>query len=251
MQYFNESVIRDYGDEVTHRFLDLWHQECLSYLKHDVEVIMIDRFENPQLRKMDGTINTASPGAVIDEKIRLILWLEDINKHPPDPLILTHEVGHWILLLRGYRSVVDPNHISSENVISLNSLAHHPPLFALQRSLGHEPQEMIDSQTENDTNFYNEYKERDSQRWISDALYITDHLISCSENYRHKLNNVLRKRMPNVNRIVRSVVELIKISDLHSPESNEKLCYKLIKELKFQNWIEYDQLLPFQKHLDN
>jgi len=248
MQSFDESVMRDYGDEVTHRFLDLWHQECLVYFKHDVDVIMVDRLENSHLRKMDGTVNTASPG-VIDGKIRLILWLQDINTHPPDPIILTHEIGHWILCLKGFKTFVDPNHMSSENVISLNSLAQHPPLFVLQRSLGHEPQEMIDSQTENDTNFYREFKERDPQRWISDALYITDHLISCSENYRLRLNNLLKKRMPNVNRLVRNTIELIGKSDLHSPENNEKFCLKLIKELKLQNWIEYNQLEPFQKHL--
>lgn len=247
MQYFDESVMRDYGDEVILRFLDLWHQECLRYFKHDVEVIMIDRRENPQLRIMDGTVNTASP-SVIDEKIRLILWLEDV--HPFDPLTVTHELGHWILLFQGYKTIIDPNNISSEIVISLNSLAHHPPLFALQRSLGHEPQDMIDSQTENDTNFYNEFKERDPQRWISDALYITDHLISCSENYRLKLNNVLRKRMPNVNRIVHSVTELLETSDLHSPENNFKFYNKLLKKLKLENWTEYDQLANIQKHLD-
>ena len=226
MQYFDETVLRDHKDEPTNQMLDLWHQECLKYFKNDVDVIMVDRRYNRQLRDMDGTVNTASPG-VIDEKIRLILWLEDV--HPFDPIIVTHELG------QGYKTIIDPNNISSEIVISLNSLAQHPPLFTLQRSLGHEPQDMIDRQTENDTNFYNEFKERDPQRWISDALYITDHLISCSENYRLKLNNVLKKRMPNVNRIVRSVTELLETSDLRSPENNYKFCNKLLKKLKLNN----------------
>lgn len=247
MQYIDETVLRDYGDAPTNQMFDLWHQECLKYFKNDVGVITVDRRYNRQLRDMDGTINTASPG-VIDEKIRLILWLEDV--HPFDPIIVTHELGHWILLFQGYKTIIDPNNISSEIVISLNSLAQHPQLFALQRSLGHEPQGMIDSQTENDTNFYNEFKERDPQRWISDALYITDHLISCSENYRLKLNNVLKKRMPNVNRLVRSVTELLETSDLHSPENNTKFCDKLLKKLKLENWVEYDQLANIQKHFD-
>jgi len=77
---------------------------------------------------------------------------------------------------------------------------------------------MIDIQTQIDTNFYKEHKERDPQRWISDSLYICDHLISCSDNYRHKLINVIKKRMPNVNRLVRSIIELIEKGDLHSPK---------------------------------
>jgi len=244
-EYFPEDVLRDYGDEGTHRFLDLWHQECLRYFKHDVDVVFVDRRYNPQLRDMDGTINTAFPG-VVDEKTRLILWLEDV--HPFEPIIVTHELGHWILLFQGYKTIIDLNNISSEIVMSLNSLAQHPPLFALQRSLGHEPQHMIDIQTEYDTNFYNELKDRDPQRWISDALYITDHLISCSDNYRLKLNNVLRKRMPNVNRIVRSVTELLETSDLLSPENNYKFCIKLLKRLKLDNCIEYDQLANMEAH---
>lgn len=247
MQYFDEIVLRDYGDGSINQILDLWHQECLKYFSNDVEVIMADRRHNRQLRDMGGTINTASPG-VVGDKIRLVLWLEDV--HPFDPVIVTHELGHWILLFQGYKTIINPDNISSEIVISLNSLAQHPPLFALQRSLGHEPQRMIDSRAESDTNFYNEFKERDPRRWISDALYITDHLINCSESYRLKLNNVLRKRMPNVNRMVRSVTELLETSDLHSPENNLKFYNKLLKKLKLENWVEYDQLANIQKHFD-
>ncbi len=75
-------------------------------------------------------------------------------------------------------------------------------------------------------------------------------IISCSDKYRLKLNNVLRKRMPNVNRVVRNTIELIERSDLYSPENNEKFCLKLIKELEFENWVKYDQLAPFKKHLE-
>jgi Asp-tRNA(Asn)/Glu-tRNA(Gln) amidotransferase B subunit len=55
--------------------------------------------------------------------------------------------------------------------------------------------------------------------------------------------------MPNVNRLVRSIIELIEKGDLHSPKNNEKFCLKLMKTLNFDNWVEYDQLAPFRKNL--
>ena len=97
-------------------------------------------------------------------------------------------------------------------------MAHHPPLFTLQRSLGHEPQDMIDLKAKNDDVYLNEEKERNSQRWISDALLIADDLINCSENYRVRLNNTLRKRLPHTNRFVRTIMNTLNINDLHSPE---------------------------------
>ena len=247
MQYFNETVLRDYGDEPTNQMLDLWHQECLNYFNNDIEVIMADRRHNPRLRDIPGTINSASPH-VFDNKMHLTLWLESV--YPLEPILVTHELGHWILVLRGYKTLVDPGRTFGDIVVNLNSLAHHPPLFTVQRSLGHEPQDMIDHETKNDIDYYNEQKERDSQRWISDALYITDHLTNCSENYRLRLNNVLKKRLPNTSRFVRVIMDMLNTSDLHSPEKNLKFCYKLIKELKLDNWTEYDQLSNMVAHFN-
>jgi len=248
MQYFNETVFRDYGDEPTNLILDLWHQECLNYFNNDIEVIMADRRHNPQLRDIPGTINTAAP-VVFDNKMHLALWLESV--YPLEPVLVSHEVCHWILILRGYKTLVDPGRTFGDIVINLNSLAHHPPLFSLQRSLGHEPQDMIDRETNNDIEYYNEQKEHDSQRWISDALYITDHLTNCSVNYRLRLNNVLKKRLPNTNRIVCSIMDILNTSDLHSTEKNLKFCYKLTKELKLEKWTELDQLSDMVAHFNN
>ncbi len=245
MEYFSEDVLRDYGDESTNLMLDLWHKECVKYFNNDIEVIMADRRHNPQLRDIPGIINSASPH-VFDAKMHLTLWLESV--YPLEPILVTHELGHWILVLRGYKMLVDPGRTFGDIVVNLNSLEHHPPLFTLQRSLGHEPQDMIDHETKKDIDYYNERKERDSQRWISDALYITDHLTNCSDNYRLRLNNVLRKRLPNTNRFVRIITDILNTSDLHSAEQNLKFCYKLTKELKLGKWTEFDQLLDIAAH---
>ncbi len=100
MEYFPEDVLRDYGDEPTNLMLDLWHKECLKQFKNDIEVIMVDRRHNPQLRDIPGTVNSASP-CVFDNKMHLALWLESV--YPLEPVLVTHELGHWILALRGFK----------------------------------------------------------------------------------------------------------------------------------------------------
>ncbi len=245
MQMFEEAVLRDYGDAPTNRMFDIWHQECLNYINNDIDVIMADRRQNPQLHNIPGEMNSASP-AVFDNKLYLVLWFDSV--YPLQPLLVTHEFGHWILVLRGYKMLVDSARTYGDIVVNLNSMAHHPPLFTLQRSLGHEPQGMIDLKARNDNVYLNEEKGRNSQRWISDALLIADDLINCSENYRVRLNNTLKKRLPHTNRFVRTIMNTLNINDLHSPEKNLKFCYKLTKELKLDKWTELDQLSDIVAH---
>lgn len=247
MEYFPEDVLRDYGDIPTNQMLDLWHQECINYFNNDIEVVMADRRYHPQLRELPGTVNSASPHA-FDNKMHLTLWFESV--YPLDPILVTHELGHWILALRGYKMIIDPGRTFGDVVGYLNSLAHHPPLFALQRSLGHDPQEMIDFQTKSDIDTYKERKERDSQRWISDALYLADRLANCSENYRLRLNKVLKKRVPNTYRFIRNILGILDASELLSAEKNLKFCYKLTKELKLGKWTELDQLSDIAAYFD-
>jgi len=245
VQVLDEAVLREHLDEPTNRIFNIWHQECLNYIKNDIDVRVADRRQNPQLRDIPGEINSAAP-AVFDNKMYLVLWFDSV--YPLKPLLVTHELGHWILVLRGYKMLVDPARTYGDIVINLNSMAHHPPLFTLQRSLGHEPQDMIDLKTKNDIVYFNKEKERNSQRWISDALNIADDLINCSENYRLRLNNTMKKRLPNTNCFVRTIMNMLNISDLHSPEKNLKFCYKLLKELKLDKWTELDQISDIIAH---
>ncbi len=247
VQLVDEAALRENGDGPANKMFDIWHQECLNHIKHDIKIVMADRRQNPQLRDDTGEINSASP-AVFDNKLYLVLWLDSV--YPIKPIIVTHELGHWVLALRGYKMLVDPGRKYGDVVVNLNSLAHHPPLFVLQRSIGHEPQEMIDLKAQNDIDYLNKYKERNSQYWIPDSLNIADDLNNCSEKYRLRLHNTLKKRFPNTNRLIRTIMVTIKTNDLHSPEKNLKFLYKLTKELKLDNWSEDDQISKMIAHFD-
>jgi hypothetical protein len=103
-----------------------------------------DRRDNPQLRLglSSGEINIAYPQTV-EGKVVLFVWLDSF---PQVKWVTTsHDIGHLVLKLQGFHGM---RYLPKRNTVMeiwLNSLAHHPPLFDLQRSLGHDPQEMIDS----------------------------------------------------------------------------------------------------------
>ncbi|BAS31233.1 hypothetical protein [Dehalococcoides mccartyi] len=247
MQYFDEAIIRKKSDQPTGKMFDMWHQECLLHIKNDMDVIMADRRQNPQLRDEPGEINSASPFE-IGNKLYLVLWFDSVD--PIKPLLVSHELGHYVLALRGNKFLVDPGRTYGEIVINLNSLVQHPPLFALQRSIGHEPQEMIDLKAQNDYDYLNQNKERKTQFWIPDALNIADDLINCSEKYRLRLNNTLKKRFPNTNHLIRSIMDSLNIDDLFFPDKNLKSLHKLAKVLKLERWTEDEQISRIVAHFN-
>lgn len=248
MQFVDEAALRRNGDEPTNRMFDIWHSECLVYINNDMDVMMADRRQNPRLRDEPGEINSVSPYE-IDNKLYLVLWFDSVD--PIKPLLVTHELGHWVLALRGYRFLVDPARSYGPVVVNLNSLVQHPPLFALQRSIGHEPKEMIDLKAQNDNDYLNKYKERSSQYWIPDALNIADDLINCSEKCRLRLQNTLKKRFPNTNRLIRTIMgSLSNIDDLHSPDKNFKSMNKVARVMRLEKWTEDEQLSRIIAHFN-
>ena len=141
MKFYPESDLRNEADIPTAIMLDLWHEECCKRLKSDVPVQIADRKENPRFKDFDSPFSTATPQE-LENKLCLVLWLESIE--PLEHLLITHELGHFVLALQGFKFLIDSHSPSGEIGGMLNSFAQHPPLFALQRSLGHEPQKMID-----------------------------------------------------------------------------------------------------------
>ena len=79
---------------------------------------MADRRENSQLRDIPSEISSASP-YVIEEKMQLVLWLDSV--YPLNPFLVTHELGHWILMLRGFKVLVDPARTYGDIIVNLNS----------------------------------------------------------------------------------------------------------------------------------
>lgn len=124
-----------------------WYQLSRQNLGRPIPVVVAERRANDQLAAYSGELNTALP-KLVDGQLSLVVYLETI--YPIDRLILTHEVGHWILKLQGFEPLAYEPNPTGRIASMLNSLATHPPLYELQRQHGIDPQVMIDSRaTEN------------------------------------------------------------------------------------------------------
>jgi hypothetical protein len=55
---------------------------------------------------MDGLFGTAIP-YMVENKLCLVIWLDVLE--PLDQLLLTHELGHFVLSLQGYKLLIDNN----------------------------------------------------------------------------------------------------------------------------------------------
>jgi hypothetical protein len=149
MNLYRENWLRKQADTPTIKMLDLWHSLCCKKIDTSIEVMVGNRREYPfhGISTAQGELNTAIP-QTYQGKVILALLLDSIKKL--NMLVATHELGHWVLKLQGLKSLVNYDERNGRTEILLSSLASHSALYALQRSLGHEPQKEIDKRASYD-----------------------------------------------------------------------------------------------------
>ncbi len=234
MKLYRETAIRNKTDEATIAMLDLWRSLSEKKVGVPIEVVVGNRREHQQLGSFRGELNTAYPH-VIEGKIMLVLWLDSLMINP---VVITHEIGHWVLKLQGLSAVTYKPKPHGNIEILLNSFAHHPPLYVLQRFLGHEPQPEIDSRALNDITVFSEKKEtRDTQSWIANALLLADDLTNCSDTYRRRLKVVVKKKHPNTAKLLNRILEVVPHYNPVHPDKNFRfyrrpIQRRIIQELK-------------------
>ena len=204
-------------------------------LGRPLEVVAENRRKNPQpVSFFDGQVNFARP-AGYQRQVVLSVWLDSFPDY--SPLMLTHEVGHWILNFRGFRGFVrQPREPNVEGLV--NSLAHHPPLYVLQKSVGHDPKPEIDSRCDHNIRLCSEHRKEDP---LLSALYISDDLLNCSWKKRRELEWVVAKYRPKTMKLVTRITNMAADFDLSDPLINLAFLKKLLKKLKMPGrWIEKD-----------
>ena len=131
----------------------------------------------------------------------LTLWLDSFSSI--SPIVVTHEIKHWALKLKGLRTVACEPKPHGNIEILLNSFVHHPSIYVPQRSLGYEPQPEIDSRALNDITVFSEKKEtRDTQSWIPNALLFTDDLTNYSDTYQRWLKVAVKSMVDTASKDV-------------------------------------------------
>ena len=242
MQGIREDVIRRSVEPSTAAFLDLWHQLCASQLGGDFEVILMDRREFPLTRDYVGEINTAWAWRSDTLGPILAVILEATPTGIVNEVIFTHEMGHWILKLQGFTAMraEDPN---SDTEILLNSFAHHPPLYALQRSLGVEPQKEVDARALHDLALFREAAPPGGRvHHLNNALLIADDLQACSASIASEFRGVVSRLHPEVFAMVELIQSTVGHYDMLHPAGNLRCLRMLVQRLRLGNWTALDEL---------
>lgn len=176
MKCFPERALRKVADSPTLKMIDFWHSLCREKVGSILEVVFVDRREYPYhgIDKYIGELNTAIPQQY-GGRLLLVMLLENIKKL--NMIVVTHELGHWILRLQGLIELENKH----DKYNYLCSLCSHPALYELQRSFGHEPQKEIDRRVNHDIALLRGAIEpNDEKLRLEKALYYTDDLINCS-----------------------------------------------------------------------
>lgn len=246
MEPFPESYIRKMADTPTITVLDLWKKLAKEILDYELDVVICDRKDNPQLRHIPGELNTAYPG-LYDGKIVLSIWLE--NPKIFNPLLVTHEIGHWILMINGFKGLINKYNLQGQLDINMNSLAHHVPLYKLQRDFGHDPQKIIDSKAKNNINGLSKGSEiLLGDRWAEFALLFADDILNCSENIKNDILEILSEDYPVTFSFLEKILDLIARHDLNNSKGNLAFLKDLVNSIYLgDGWKVIDEVVELKE----
>ena len=205
---------------------------------------MTGRKEHPRFAHYQDQVHTAVP-EIIDSKLVLLLLMDSMGSmREVDPVMASHELGHWVLKLQGFQALLYRGHEYSSTEILLNSMVQHVPLYELQRSVGHDPQSEIDSHCLHDLKLCSREKEAKSrQSWAETALIFGDDVLNCSAGNRTALMNVVNNRFPNIARIVRTIMQRANSRDLLLPEQNLAFAREVVRCLELPgDWYLADDI---------
>jgi len=121
-------------------------------------------------------------------------------------------------------------------------MIHHPALYALQRSVGHNPQVEIDSRADQNIEIYAKEKEtNEKQLLIKKAFILADDIMNCSVEKREQLEEVLSSKHPNTMKFIEKILDIASHYNLLEPKKNIKCSRRIIRSLELgSEWEEID-----------
>lgn len=251
MTYYSEDVIIEKYRE-TSAMLTCWKDLSKKAFSVAIDTILMNRRDHPKFRNnIFGELNTAMP--VVNNKCKkvfLAILVEDIDK--TTSTIISHEIGHWVLKIQGYQGVDDRQKKNLDLASMLNSLAHHPPLYSLQATLGYSVQSEIDDRTiHNIELFAKDFEASDGRCRFINALYLADDLISCSENLKDRLKNVLIEKHPKTLDLINQILETKNFYDIYKVDKNIRFIMMVIKKLKLPgDFLPKNDISTLRKLID-
>lgn len=122
--------------------LVLWHQLCQDVLGGDLEVGIANRHDYGPTKHFHGELNLQVPMVVSGTPMMVLLFEATSSV---EDILLTHELGHAVLKLQGFKSIRKTGQPHIDEEIFFNSMCQNPALYVLQRSIGHDPQHQTDA----------------------------------------------------------------------------------------------------------
>ena len=241
--YFTEDQIRQTSESPGLAMLGLWHEVCEAKIGERHRVIMIDRYEYHDTKDVPGKYSTAGPLILDDGEGVLALIVELTDGIVPE-VLWTHELGHWILFMEDFRSVIvegtrDGGPIDRKKFQqgALNSLAHHPPLCELQQSFGLDTVMYFDERATYHLDILKGGKYLVGDLLVH-CLLAADDLMQCSVALREEYERALESHDSQTLMVVNTILGTAREFDLMNPYGNMKFLRRLIVNLGIQDeWI--------------
>ena len=213
----------------------MWHELSKKRFGYSIEIGIGNRREHRQLKGFTGELYTASPLILKGETV-LCLWLDSFEN--VNPIFVTHELGHWIIKLQGFKALLNKPHIHSNEEIILNSMCQHPVVYNLQRVVGHDPQFEIDSRARNDIKFVRKDHPPYSENDADVILMLAEDVFHASNKISRDILKRAKRFHPNVYKKINLVNSILNKYDLLNPEEMLQCEFNIIEELNMgSNWV--------------
>lgn len=237
----NEQGIREMMPESVLKIMDSWKDLTQNLFEYPIEIVSMAKNEHPQFSKVSHNLHIAYPHA-LNGKVVLIVVVNDFNNVPY--AVFAHEVGHWILKLKGYKGLLNRKDKQGLLAAHVNDLCTHPPVWKLIKESGLDPQGEIDDRAKYDINLLQTSTESENpveQKTM--ALYICDGLINSSSDLKIKLNINLLNKYPKTYAYIQQILGILRKYDLNKPDDSNFCIMELQKELSLPGkWFTPDEI---------
>jgi hypothetical protein len=231
-----EADLRQIANPATLSVINKWTELSKTVVERAIEIV-VDHPSRTNIRLGDED-NFAVPAKFRGVPVLGVF----VHAYPNiDQYIVSHEIGHWILKLQGFSSIISkPRNFRPEAL--LNSLASHPPLYELLVTFGHNPQIEIDSRTDHNIGLVSQLRERLEDPKNS-ALYLADDVLNCSSEKRVQLESKLQVHRPEIMSLLQKIISIRSSYDLSHRKSNMAFRKHLVSELNLGGeWDEHDDI---------
>ena len=243
--YIRESEWSKFADSQILKLLEDWHIVCRENIGEDIEIMISSRYEHPRYRNLKGTLNFALPNTV-NGRVFFSLYLENAINF--DPVIVSHEICHPLLKIKGLKSMRDDANIQSNEENLLNTLCEHPLVYEEQKKYGHSPNKMINEKATNDrrrmsrTHVRPSYKEK-----IMEYLVISDSVFNAPRTLSRKIMRNAKKNNKDVYDAVTTIINEMNKKNIFDYDNNIFIKKNIIKKISMEGkWSIRDDLVALR-----